>query len=168
MKYHQSEQIKNCDRLTVLSKLEDKYKYNDMEFPASFDDIKMFEENNQVGVIVYVLDENNNIIKEYPGHKEYLLNERIYLLRVEEDGTDKSETCRGEAETKSHFIYIKHIQKLLNKNTHKSGVNKLMCPYCDKMIDCCDYDQHIRECYNKSNNRRSLNKTTGKGFFYEV
>ena len=48
---------------------------------------------------------------EYLGNKEYLLNDRIYLLRVEN-------------EEKTHYIYIKHIEKLLNENTHVSGVNK--------------------------------------------
>ena len=152
MRYHHSEQIKHCDRLTVLSKLEDKYNYNDMEFPASYDDIKTFEGNHQVGVIVYVLDENNNIIKEYYGHKEYLVNERIYLLRVED-------------ENKSYFIYIKHIQKLLNKNTHTSGVNKSMCPFCDNLIDCCDHDKHIRECYKKATTEGALIKLPPKGSF---
>ena len=79
---------------------------------------------------------------EYDAYYYYYLNEmqwyenhyfelslEIYLLRVEDDN-------------KSHFIYIKHIQKLLNKNTHASCANRLMCPYCDKMVDCCDFDNN--------------------------
>ena len=41
--------------------------------------LKMFEENDKVGVVVYVIDDNNSIIKEYHGNKDYLLNDRIYL-----------------------------------------------------------------------------------------
>ena len=43
----------------------------------------------------------------------------MYLLRIE----DKE---------KSHFVYIKHIHRLLHKNTHVSGAGKIMCPYCEK------------------------------------
>lgn len=150
MKYHQSEKIKNCDRLSVLSKLEDKYNYDNVEFPTSYDDIKTFEENNKVGVIVYEIDDDNNIIREYPGNPDYLLNDRIYLLRV------------GD-EDKSHYIYIKHIERLLNKNTHKSGVGKLMCPFCGKLQCCYEYDKHIRACHKKITAEGSLIKLPKKG-----
>ena len=110
---------KNNDRLTVFKKLEDKYNYEGVNYPASYDDIKIFEENNKIGVVVYAIDEKNSIIKEYHGNKEYLLNERIYLLRIE----DKE---------KSHFVYIKHIHRLLYKNHYMSGACKIMCPYCEK------------------------------------
>ena len=149
MKYHQSDKIKNSDKITALAKLEDKYNYDGVEFPTSYDDIKTFEENNKVGVLVYELD-NDNIIKEYPGNKEYLLNDRIYLLRI-------------ESEDKSHYIYIKHIQRLLNKNTHTSGANKLMCPYCSKMVCCNDFDKHIKECYKKATTEGALIKLPEKG-----
>ncbi len=59
------------------------------------------------------------LLKSIMVNKEYLLNERIYLLRIE----DKE---------KSHFVYIKHIHRLLNKNTHVSGAGTIMCPYCEK------------------------------------
>ena len=99
--------------------MEDKYNYEGVNYPASYDDIKIFEENNKIGVVVYAIDEQNSIIKEYHGNKEYLLNERIYLLRIE----DKE---------KSHFVYIKHFHRLLNKNHYMTGVGKIMCPYCEK------------------------------------
>jgi hypothetical protein len=35
MKYHQSEKKKHDDRVTVLSKLEDKYNYDGISFPVS-------------------------------------------------------------------------------------------------------------------------------------
>ena len=95
--------------------MEDKYNYEGVNYPASYDDIKIFEENNKIGVVVYAIDEQNSIIKEYHGNKEYLLNERIYLLRIE----DKE---------KSHFVYIKHIHRLLHKNTNISGVGKNYVP----------------------------------------
>ena len=66
---------------------------------------------------MYGLD-NNNIVREYHGNKEYLLND-TFLLRIEN-------------EEKAHYIYIKHIAKLFNKYNHVSGANKIMCPYGEK------------------------------------
>ena len=52
MRYHQTEKSKHCDRLSVLRKVEDKYNYDGMQFPASCDDVTQFEENNKVCVCV--------------------------------------------------------------------------------------------------------------------
>jgi elongation factor Tu len=47
LKYHQSIKDKHSDRITVLKKVDDKYNYDDVNFPASYDDIKQFEHNNK-------------------------------------------------------------------------------------------------------------------------
>jgi hypothetical protein len=44
MLYHQSEKTKNDHRLTVLKKLKDKYKYDGINFPASYEDIEIFDD----------------------------------------------------------------------------------------------------------------------------
>jgi hypothetical protein len=151
MKYHSSKREKNCDRISALKKLEDKYNFEGVDYPTSYDDIKVFEENNKVGVVVYVIDEEKSISKEYHGNKDYLLNERIYLLRI------------GD-ETKSHYVYIKHIQRLLNKTTHVSGANKKMCPFCEKLICCDDFEtNHIKDCHRKSTEEGALIVLPGKG-----
>jgi hypothetical protein len=64
LKYHQSKQKKNDDRISVLKNIEDKYNYEGIEFPVTFDDITKFEDNNQVCIFVYYIDDDNNIIKE--------------------------------------------------------------------------------------------------------
>ena len=87
--------------LTVLSKLKDKLIYDDVQFPVSFDDIIDFGNKNEFGVVVYGLD-NNNIVREYHGNIGSLLNDTIYLIRIENANT-------------SHYIYIKHIDRLLHK-----------------------------------------------------
>ena len=57
-KYHTSTKANSCDRLSGFNKLEDKYNYENVQFPASYEDIKTFEENNKIGVIVYGMEEN--------------------------------------------------------------------------------------------------------------
>jgi hypothetical protein len=107
MRYHQSKKAKNDDRTTVLKKLDDKYIYDGVTFPAGYDDIKKFENNNEVAVFVYNIGNNNNINREYVGNPCYICNDVIYLLRIEN-------------EEKSHYVYIKHLSRLMNFNHYSS------------------------------------------------
>jgi hypothetical protein len=52
MKFHQNKKGKHCDRTSVLSRLEDKYSCENVNFPAGFDDIETFEKNHKVAVFV--------------------------------------------------------------------------------------------------------------------
>ena len=45
MLYHQTAKTTHCDRLSVLKKVEDKYDWEGVNFPVSFDDIQTFENN---------------------------------------------------------------------------------------------------------------------------
>ena len=108
VKYHQSKKEKHCDRVSVLKKIEDKYDYSNVNCPATFDDIATFE-NNNISVFVYGIDEENNIRTEKTGNIDYIQNDIIYLLRVENDET-------------SHYIYIKHVERLFN--LHHQGCDK--------------------------------------------
>ena len=57
MLYHQSEKAKHSDRVSVLSKIEDKYSWENVNFPTTFDDITTFENNNRVCVNIFGHDE---------------------------------------------------------------------------------------------------------------
>ena len=57
MKY-QSSKAKNDSRTTVLRKILDKYNYDRVNFPAGFDDIETFEQNNEISVFVYAIKDN--------------------------------------------------------------------------------------------------------------
>ena len=53
---------------------------------------------------------------------------------------------------------------MLHKNTHVSGANKLMCPYCDKMVCCEDFENnHIKDCDKKATTKGALIKLPEKG-----
>ena len=53
-------------------------------------------------------DEDTIIVKEFVGNPEYVVNETIYLLRVE----DEEEYEDEDDVSNSHYIYIKDISKL--------------------------------------------------------
>ena len=120
MKYHQSKKEKNGDRTSVLSKIEDKYNYENVNFPAGFDDIETFEHNNKVSVFVYNITDGA-ITREKVGNPEYILNDSVYLLRIEQ-------------EELSHYVYIKHLSRLININAHGKATGKNLCPYCEKHV----------------------------------
>ena len=105
LRYHQTKQGKHDDRITVLSKLQDKYDYSGFDFPFDFDDISRFEELNKISIFVYYIAEDDKIINERYGNHNYINNDIIYLLRIEDTTT-------------SHYVYIKHISRLLNLSTH--------------------------------------------------
>ena len=51
--YHQSEKGKNGERVSVLKKVVDKYKWDGVGFPVGFNDITTFENNNKVRINIY-------------------------------------------------------------------------------------------------------------------
>ena len=118
MKYHQTKREKHNDRISDLKKVDDKYNYDDVIFQASYDDIKQFENNNQVSFFVYTISTENEIMREYIGNPEYISNDNINLLRIEHDDI-------------SHYIYIKHILRWINLSAQKI-IYGCWCPYCEK------------------------------------
>ena len=132
MKYHQTKKDKNDDRVSVLKKVDDKYSYENVNFPAGYDDIETFEENNKVAVFVYAL-KDDSVYREKLGNPEYVSNDVIYLLRIETD-------------EQSHYVYIKHLSRLININYNGKATSKQFCPYCEKACDEC-LTTHIKTCY---------------------
>ena len=55
---------KNSDRITALRQITDKYDQSGLEYPASLDGIRHFEELNKVCVYGYELDAETNDINE--------------------------------------------------------------------------------------------------------
>ena len=110
MKYHQSEQKKNGERTTVLDKLPDKYIYN-ISYPTTYEDIDRFEIDNQVSVFIYYISDDDAIRTEKKGNPDYVLNDVISLLRIE-DGDN------------GHYIYIKHLERLFHTYTCSATVGK--------------------------------------------
>ena len=82
MKYHQSKKVKHNDRITVLKQIEDKFNYDNVKFPAGYNDIKQFEENNKISVFVYTISTDNESIREYIGNPEYSMNDNVNVLRI--------------------------------------------------------------------------------------
>jgi hypothetical protein len=72
MLYHQTAKAKHCDRISVLKKVEDKYNWEGVNFPATLEDVQTFENNNKVCVNMFLhLEEEdrqaslrNNTIRE--------------------------------------------------------------------------------------------------------
>ena len=133
MKYHQSDKSNHASRVTNLLKVDDKYNYDDMEYPATYDDISNFEEVNQVCINIYTLTENSDIILEKEGRYEYVSNDVIYLLRI----------SSGE---NSHYIYIKNFGNFTNVVHCSKDKGKHPCPICNKRILKSELNKHLVSC----------------------
>ena len=83
MLYHQSEKSKHSDRVSVLNKVEDKYNWKNVNFPASFDDITTFETNSRICVNIFGhCGEKNEINPKRLGHIPYIKNGNMNLLLI--------------------------------------------------------------------------------------
>ena len=144
MKYHQSEMKEKSHRVTALKKVNDKYNYENVDFPASLKDIEQFENNNKISVFVYSLNDKDEIYREKLGNPDYFTNDVVYLLRL-------------DREDQSHYIYIKHLERFFNLNRHDSQRDKNYCPYCEKQCED-DMPDHIKKCYKLQFNDGALLK----------
>ena len=61
LRYHQSAKGHHDSRLSKLKKISDKYNYDGVEFPASYEAISAFEGNNSVCIFIYELDSEDQI-----------------------------------------------------------------------------------------------------------
>ena len=144
MKYHQSEKKEKSHRVTALKKVQDKYNYDGVNFPASLQDIEQFEHNNKIAVFVYSLNDKDKIFREKLGNPDYFTNHVMYLLRL-------------DVEDKSHYIYIKHLERFFNLNRIVSHKDEHYCPYCEKQCDD-NMSDHIKKCYKLQFNDGALLK----------
>ena len=94
MKYHQSEQSKNSHRLTELKKVEDNYNYQDISYPVGCDDITTFEDNKNLMVNVWKMEDSCSIYMLRAGNVLNCRSGMINLLLITNDD--------GEG----HYIYI--------------------------------------------------------------
>lgn len=90
---------------------------NDMSFPPSFDDIKIFEKNNpSISVNVYGLEANNHVTGPL-----YLTRERklthVNLLYITKDN-------------KAHFCLIKNFSRLVHRQLTKHKSKVFLCDEC--------------------------------------
>ena len=53
MLHHQSDKAKSGDRVGVLKKVDDKYNWENVSFPTSFDDILTFESKNSICINIF-------------------------------------------------------------------------------------------------------------------
>jgi hypothetical protein len=94
MKYHQTQQNKNQQNISFLKKIKDKYNYDGIDFPTTYDDITKFEDQNKVCIFIFEIDDEGGIIKSRNGNTNYIHDDLIYLLLIED-------------EEQSHYVYIK-------------------------------------------------------------
>ena len=130
MLYHQSSKEKHGDRVGVLNKIQDKYNWQGIGFPTSFNDIETFENNNKVCVNIWQHNERE-VNPQRLGNLAYVKNDNINLLLLN-DGD------------KGHYIYIKKIENLLASNKGGNNKGKHYCPYCRKTIPADEnYEDHL-------------------------
>jgi hypothetical protein len=140
--YHQSQKIKHNDRTSVLRKIEDKYNWDNVNYPVNFKDIETFEHNNKVYINIYGYDSNKQINPIRLGHIPYIKNDNINLLLIKDEND------------KGHYLYIKKIESLLHTYTNNHYKDRAFCPECGKTIGKDEiFEKHMMDKhYNCKNN----------------
>jgi hypothetical protein len=54
---------------------------------------------------------------------------------------------RVENDETSHYIYIKHVERLFNLHHQGCDKDKTYCPMCQGKIKLCEYSKHLSFCY---------------------
>ena len=110
----------------------DKYIHN-ITYPTTFEDIERFEIDNQVSVSAQYISDDDAFRTEKRGNPDYVLNDVICLLRI-------------AADNHAHYIYIKHLERLLHTHVSSKTPGTKLCPLCEENIDEKEYRAHLTQC----------------------
>ena len=145
LKYHQSKKAKHGERMSVLSKIEDKYNYENIDFPATIEDVRIFEEQNEdTAINIFEYDESINDIR--------------LKSRSNTKGTDIINLLLLTDEDSAHYVYIKSLEHLFRTNI---GNPKILCEKCLRGFTEKQFDKH--ECdVNENSDFKSTIQMTNK------
>jgi hypothetical protein len=148
MLYHQSEKTHHSSRVSALKKTlkQDKYNWDSVGFPTTFEDITQFENNNKVCVNVYSHSGEKEINPVRLGAWAYCRNEIINLLLIKSEDEDDQ----------GHYVYIKKLENLLKTCKNSKYSDRKYCPYCRKTIPAEEvFEDHLMtkhfDCHNNCN-----------------
>jgi hypothetical protein len=148
MKYHQSEKKIHDQRVSALKKITDRFDYSDISFPTCLEDIERFEERNKVCVMVFIFNEQDQLVREHEGNQEYF-EDTINLLRIEDDKN-------------SHYVYIKNLGHLARIHTCSRTKGYVVCPCCLSSVSSEGLPGHMQRCF-KFNKDGTVLKMPKKG-----
>ena len=114
----------NPERMYHYNKLKNNdsfLKWDNVNFPASNDDIDYFEEINEgsISINVYVIDEDKQKIRADRITKKLRPTCHVNLLRLEKDNN-------------SHYVLIKDFSRLMSMQTNKNKIKLFHCQFCQK------------------------------------
>ena len=69
--------------VSVLNKIADIYSDEDIAFPVRSADIAIFQSFNKICVMRYILHHEDIVVLSKQGEYKYILNDMVYLLRIE-------------------------------------------------------------------------------------
>ncbi|KAM7358527.1 uncharacterized protein ACRADG_003468 isoform 2-T2 [Cochliomyia hominivorax] len=109
--------------------------FSGLEFPLPIKDISIFERNNpHISVNVFGYDESKNTI-EGPYYRTAKLKEKHITLLFLESGDN------------AHYVWVKHISRLIKCQITKHNQKLLFCNYCfQHFYDAEKVREHERSC----------------------
>ena len=126
IKYHQTKKAKHDDRISVLKKVVDKYTYENVNYPASIEDVRIFEaQNENTAINIFEYNEAKNNVE--------------LISRSNTKGTDIINLLVISDEDNEHYVYIKKIASLYKASTHHEHI---LCETCFRPFTEKQYSKH--------------------------
>ena len=118
MRYHQSAKTNHSTSIASLKKIDDKYTYEDVCFPASIEDVRTLEaQNDNMAINLFSYNEESN--------------EPEIMSRSNTKGTDIINLLIINDGDNEHFVYIKNLDHLYKASKDGGSSNsKILCEKC--------------------------------------
>ena len=128
LKYHLGDKKANSERVTVLSKIENTFNMEGINFPTPMSDINTFEKNNQnINVSVFTCGDNGEDLVLSRASKNKNTGNWLYLILFN-----------------GHYVYVKNLSRLVGAKKDNEKVEP--CPWCARGISEKKYDAHVKLC----------------------
>lgn len=111
---------KNADRVQSYPYFGDKFKCKGVRTPVPLQDIPVFEKLNNISINIYTLDKKEKVVLKRKTMKK---KSKIHINLL---------FFSNEDETKSHYVWIKNLNRLVGSQISKSHKKKYVCDNCHK------------------------------------
>lgn len=125
----------NKERVSWYKNFREHLDFDGIEFPVKINQIKRFEQQNNISVNVYTLNEKETKVVGPIYHTSKKLKQHVNLMYLTND------------DNMSHYCFITDLMKLMGSQLNKSNQKKFFCDRClNYTQNKVKFAQHEKDC----------------------